>query len=246
MRATLKHESTKRTAQCEGEKATRQPAAADEPASGGVASRLNVDWKSCSVASTLETRLSHCYKPAEVVEMRHPVDSAAAVYVREDDAAIAYMQPAAHVNKKEEVFKVQWLPQEAADWLYQAMHYVMPFLQTLLGTNRAFDAHGVYRDATSGEPASGGQLAAFWGTEIGSRRDRALIAYDADVDFEAFVTPCCDFDKIWVAATTYFESRDLMCKVTRKGKYYRISPRHPLTSNDWKEWCLIWCPAFNY
>ena len=104
------------------------------------------------------------------------------------------------------------------------MHYVMPFLQTLLGTNRAFDAHGVYRDATSGEPASGGQLAAFWGTEIGSRRDRALIAYDADVDFEAFVTPCCDFDKIWSAATLFLESRDLMCKVTRKGSPRRHLP----------------------
>ena len=152
------------------------------------------------------------------------------------------MQPTSNLQAS----KVHWLPQEAADWLYQATHYVIPFLQTLLGTNSAFDANGEYRDA-SGRPASGGQLAAFWGTEIGSRRDRALIAYDADVDFEAFVTPCCEFDKIWSAATKFLECRDLMCKITSPGKYYRVSPRHPLTSNKWKELCRIsiWWPALN-
>ena len=61
-------------------------------------------------------------------------------------------------------------------------------LQTLLGTHKSFNIKGVYGDA-QGEPASGGQLAAFWGTEIGSRRDRALIAYEYDIDFEAFLTP---------------------------------------------------------
>ena len=222
-------------------KRERQPAAAQKttPASGG---------GKCSGldSSTLQTRLLRAFKPLDVVEIGQPSGSSVvASYVREQDAAIAYMQPAGATDD-DSATGVQWLPQEAADWLYQATHYVIPLLQTLLGTNSAFDANGEYRDA-SGTPASGGQLAAFWGTEIGSRRDRALIAYDADVDFEAFLTPCCDFDTIWSAATAFLESRDLMCKTTIKGKYYRISPRRPLTSNHWKELCRIsiWRPALN-
>ena len=218
----------------------RQPAAAQTtPASGG--GKFGGD-----AFFTLRTRLLRAFQPLDVVEMGQPSDSSVvASYVNEPDAAIAYMQPAGATDD-DSATGVQWLPQEAADWLYQATHYVIPLLQTLLGTNSAFDANGEYRDA-SGRPASGDQLAAFWGTEIGSRRDRAFIAYDADVDFEAFVTPCCEFDKIWSAAAEFLESRELMCKITNKGKYYRVSPRHPLTSNEWKELCRIsiWRPALN-
>ena len=89
----------------------------------------------------------------------------------------------------------------------------------------------------NGEPVSGGQLAALWGTEIGSRRDRALIAYDYDIDFEVFLTPCCDFDEVWSAAAPVLESLDLLCTVTTPGKYYRIAPRFPIAYNDWRDWC---------
>ena len=173
------------------------------PASGGGKCGGAASW-----TLRIRSRLLRAFKPLDVVEMWQPSGSSVvASYVHEPDAAIAYMQPAGATD--DSATGIQWLPQEAADWLYQATHYVIPLLQTLLGTNSAFDANGEYRDA-SGRPASGGQLAAFWGTEIGSRRDRALIAYDADVDFEAFVTPCCEFDKISSAATEFVESRDLM------------------------------------
>ena len=82
----------------------------------------------------------------------------------------------------------------AADCLYNATHYAIPLLQTLLGTHNAFDSKECYVDS-SNTPASGGQLAAWHGTELGSRRDRALIAYDRNVNFQAFVTPCFDFAK---------------------------------------------------
>ena len=90
---------------------------------------------------------------------------------------------------------IPWLPQEAADWLYSATHYVLPLLQTRLGKDRSFTAEGKYLDER-GQPASGGQLAAWHGTELGSRRDRALIAYDSNVNSVAFVTPCYDFAKV--------------------------------------------------
>ena len=198
---------------------SRQPAGT--PASGGITS------------TDLETRLKIAFRPLEKVEMRKPCDAPAAAYIQEANAAVAYMQAK---NATDSATDIQWLPQEAADWLYQATHYCIPLLQTLLGTHKAFNTKGQYLDA-NGEPASGGQLVAFWGTEMGSRRDRALIAYDTDVDFEAFVTPCCDFAKVWSAAAPLLESIDLICKVTTLGKYYRICPRFPLTSNSWREWC---------
>ena len=165
--------------------------------------------------------------------MRKPSDAPAAAYIQKEHAVIAYMQPK---SANRSATDIHWLPQEAADWLYQATHYSIPLLQTLLGTHKAFNRKGQYLDA-NGEPASGGQLVAFWGTELGSRRDRALIAYDTDVDFEAFVTPCCDCAKVWAAAAPCLESLDLSCKVTNPGKYCRICPRFPLTFNYWREWC---------
>ncbi len=191
------------------------------PASGG------------TISTDLKDRLNTAFKPLEKVHMRTPSGAPGADYINRTNAALVYMQPQRTTGSAKDI---RWLPQEAADWLYQATHYSLPLLQTLLGTNQAFNRKGQYLNA-KGEPASGGQLAAFWGTELGSRRDRALIAYDCDVDFEVFVTPCCDFSAVWSAATPIFESLDLSCSVTSPGKYYRISPKCPLTSNDWREWC---------
>ena len=189
------------------------------PASGGVTSAF------------LKSRLEAAFKPLHKVEMRTPSEGPAAAFIKQEDSAIAYLQAKRAEGSEKDI---HWLPQEAADWLYEATHYAMPLLQTLLGTHRAFNSKGQYIDE-DGEPASGGQLAAFWGTELGSRRDRALIAYDTDVDFQVFVTPCSSFDEVWAAATPIFESLDLRCSVTSPGKYYRLSPRFPLTYNSWVE-----------
>ena len=226
---------------CGGETPSRQPLRSEDasqrrgldesqdPASGGsVFSRNEKLWK-----IEVERRLLNAFKPLEKVVMRKPSATPTAAYINPPNAAVAYMEP-----RKAPVrgALVHWLPQEAADWLYQATHYTIPLVQALLGTNKAFDHRGRYLDA-NGEPASGGQLAAFYGTEMGSRRDRALIAYDTDVDFDAFVTPDFDFAKVWAAATPFLESWDLICKVTIPGKYYRICPKFPFAFNDWKEWC---------
>ena len=194
------------------------------PASGGV------------IEDELICRLKDVYMPLGQVEMQTPSSVPAASYVKGPDAVTVYMQP---INKGDTLgcaASIKWLPQEAADWLYQTTHYAIPLLQTLLGTHKAFDCKGHYLDADK-RPASGGQLVAFWGTELGSRRDRGLIAYDNDVDFEAFITPCCDFDLVWQLAAPVLEKLDLSCRITIPGKYYRICPKTPLTFNLWREWC---------
>ena len=181
----------------------------------------------------LETRLRNAYKPREKVVMRTPRNTPTAAYVTNPNSSVAYTTPLSATGVGTSVH--HWLPQEAADWLYQATLYTMPLLQALLGTNKAFDSTGRYLDH-KGRPASGGQLAAFYGTECGSRRDRALIAHDTDVDFEAFVTPDFDFHAVWGVAKPLLEAVDLVCTITRPGKYYRISPSRPLAFNDWTEW----------
>ena len=65
-------------------------------------------------------------------------------------------------------------------------HIVENAVQTFLGTHKAFNAEGYYVDS-SHTTASGRQLAAWRGTELGSRRERALIAYDANVTYIALV-----------------------------------------------------------
>ena len=122
----------------------------------------------------LENRLKDAFKPLEKVQLQQPSDTPTAEYYKAENAAIVYMKPYSLPIAPKIIPR---LPQEAADWLYQATLCAIPLLQTLLRTQKSFNSKGGYEDAM-GEPASGGQLAAFWGTEIGSRRDRALIAYD--------------------------------------------------------------------
>lgn len=162
--------------------------------------------------------------------MRNPRSTPAAAY----NTDRSYMQPTSIFCFFAE--DIPWLPQEVADWLYNATHYAIPLLQTLLGTHKAFDSKGCYVDS-SNTPASGGQLAAWRGTELGSRRDRALIAYDTNANFQAFVTPCCDFSKVWGVAAPVLESFDLSCRVMVPGKHYRICPKNPLTFDEWLEFC---------
>ena len=60
-------------------------------------------------------------------------------------------------------------------------------LQDELGCHGRFHADGNFRSLDSHELASGGQVCAFWGTEMGSRRDQAMIAWDYDVDLAVFI-----------------------------------------------------------
>ena len=128
----------------------------DMPASGGI-------------ERDLKQILDRAFKPSSKVDMQIPRScTPAAVYNTER----SYMQPTSQCSAAD----IPWLPQEAAAWLYNATHYAIPLLQTLLWTQKAFDSKGCYVDVPSNTPASGGQLAAWHGTELGSRRDRALIA----------------------------------------------------------------------
>jgi hypothetical protein len=193
--------------------------AAMQPASGGLSS------------DELERRFQNAFKPMHPVPLSQPIDTAAALYTNNDDAAICYM-----TARTSDAAGIQWMPQEAANWLYQVVHYAVPLIQNLLGTGNAFDATGQYFDSEN-RPACGGQIAAFWGTEIAMRRERALLAYDTDVDFQVFITPCCDFSAIWNLVKTALEPLGLVLSGPNEQQYYRISPKEPLTYNSWREWC---------
>lgn len=202
--------------------ALSSPASATASVPCQLAAATSVPACSGLTASELDSRLQTAFRPVGMVEMHSSTNVPAAEYVKVADATSAYTRPAKEVRFAADI---HWLPQEAADWLYQATHYALPLLQTLLETKKAFNATGHDLDS-HGE-----------GTEIGCRRDRALIPYDNDVDFEASVTPCCDFANIWQLAASFLEEYDLSCRVTIPGKYYRISPRKPLTLDTWRELC---------
>ena len=189
------------------------------PASGGVTEQA------------LKHKLDRVFKPSSKVDMQIPRSyccTPAAVHNTER----SYIQPTSQCSAA----GIPWLPQEAADWLYNATHYASPLLQTLVGTHKAFDSKGCYVDS-SNTPASGGQLAEWHGTELDSRRDRALIAYDTNVNFQVVVTPCFYFAKAWGVAAPVLESLDLSCRVRVPGKHYRICPKIPLAFDKWTEFC---------
>ena len=117
-----------------------------------------------------------------------------------------------------------------------ATHQALPVLQAILGTGRAFNADGYYLDGNH-TTAVGGQLAAVRGTELGSRRERALIAYDTNVNFQAFVTPGCEFALVWKTASPHLEKLGLRCEVMVPQKQYRIYPNTALAFNKWTECC---------
>ena len=148
------------------------------------------------------------------------------------DAAIAFMQTNSPGGSS-----IQYLPQECANWLYQASHYAVPLIQSLLGTGKAFDKRGRYLDAADGRPASGGQVVACWGTEMAARTERALFAYDVDMDWWVFVTPDVVFEDVWKLVKRCLEPLGFVCHGPNSHDYYRICPATPLTYNTWRELC---------
>ena len=130
---------------------------------------------------------------------------------------------------------IPFTPQTVANWLYQASAYAVLAVQSRLGTNKRFDSEGHYKDVTSGEPASGGQMCAFWGTELGSRRDQGLISHDYDADFAVFKTVDFDFGGLWRQVNEALAPLGLRCVEHTPGFKYRISPTKPLAYNARKE-----------
>ena len=98
-----------------------------------------------------------------------------------------------------------------------------------------FEQTGHFIDKECGQPACGGMLTTFWGTELGARRDQALIAWDYDVDLAAFITPNFDFCSLWCKATEILEPLGLRMLCHSPDFKYRICPQHALAYNDWKE-----------
>ena len=131
-------------------------------------------------------------------------------------------------------------PQPVVNWLYQVLGVAQTVIQNLLldiSHSKAchFLSNGNFIDTQSGDPAVGGMLTAFWGTEIGARRDQAMIAWDYDVDLAAFITPGVDFDSLWRDASCILEQLGLRMFCHAAGFKYRICPKHPLAFNDYRE-----------
>ena len=104
-----------------------------------------------------------------------------------------------------------------------------------MGRRGRFHSNGAFFIDDSNQPANGGQIACFWGTELGSRRDRGLTAWDFDVDLAVFVTPEYDFAKVWEQAKSVFEPLGYRLAEHSKGFKFRICPSEALAHSLWKE-----------
>ena len=93
------------------------------------------------------------------------------------------------------------------------MGMALSVVQELLGDEAAFTPRGQFVDRVDGINACGGAASAIRGTELGSRRDKALIAWDYDVDLVAFITPSFDFGSLWRQAAEKIEPMGSGCSV---------------------------------
>ena len=128
------------------------------------------------------------------------------------------------------------MPPHIANWLYQAFADVLRAFQFVLGGGgggAAFDANGAYL-TEAGEPACGGEIVAWWGTELGSRREQAIIAWDYDVDAAVFLSPGVDIDSLWRQVRDILEPLGL-CGSQHKDSKFRFSPSHPVAWHPWRE-----------
>ena len=128
---------------------------------------------------------------------------------------------------------VLFMTPNVANWLYQAFVDVLTGFQTALDGGGAFDASGAYL-TKAGAPASGGEIVAWWGTEVGSRRDQSIIAWDYDVDFAVFVTPDMDVGSLWRRVSRVL--RPLGLRATQHKKFkFRVGPTKPIVWHEWRE-----------
>ena len=103
-----------------------------------------------------------------------------------DDGALARIT---HISRNHEM---QYTPQTVVNWIYQAIVDVMARIQSCFPPGGRFSASGEYFDK-NGARTAGGEVVLFWGSELGSRREQSLIAWDYDADLAVFVTHDVDF-----------------------------------------------------
>ena len=163
-----------------------------------------------------------------VVELAHATSSAAAKYDCSHNAPVM-------LATAEPVVGIPFTPQPVVNWLYDVVGRTYQVLQCLLGTHGSFESSGTFIDRETKEPLSGGMVCGFWGTEIGARRDQALIAWDYDADFAVFKTRDFDFGCLWRQASQLLESQGLRCIEHTAGFKFRVCPSNPLAFNDWRE-----------
>ena len=142
---------------------------------------------------------------------------------------VAYMQPTSPPAKS-----LKFTPQPVVNWLYQAAAYAITILQHHLGTRARFNEHGEFVDVETNSPASGGQVCGVWGTELGARREQALIAWDYDVDLAVFITEDFVFSELWLEVKKALEPLGLQCLEHDKGYKFRIAPLQPVAFNYWQ------------
>ena len=128
---------------------------------------------------------------------------------------------------------VMFMPPNIANWLYQGLADVIVTFQTALDGGGAFDASGKYL-TKAGERVTGGEIVGFWGTELGSRRDQAILAWDYDVDFAIFVTPDVDIDSLWRRASCVLKPLGMRC-IQHKSFKFRFTPTDPVAWFPWRE-----------
>ena len=119
-----------------------------------------------------------------------------------------------------------FMPPNIANWLYQGLADVIVTFQTALDGGGAFDASGKYL-TKAGERVTGGETFGFLGTELGSRRDQAILAWGYDVDFAIFVTPDVDIDSLWRRASCVLKPLGMRC-IQHKSFKFRFTRRTPL------------------
>jgi len=129
---------------------------------------------------------------------------------------------------------IPFAPQNVVNWIYQALGVTIETLQTHLGSNR-FNAQGKLVDESQTPAKIGGQVVAFWGTEIGARRSNAMVAWDYDGDVAVFITPGTDFGAVWQKFSQRVQSLGAFALEHEPGFKYRLCPSAPLASDRLQE-----------
>lgn len=201
----------------------------DASASGEVSAQVITSAVAKPLCNSREPSSDYAQLVAtQYIPLLHDISTSTAVY--DASGSVAVMRA---VNAHGPF--VPFTPQPVVNWLYQVLGKSLSVIQDLLGTSASFQRDGSFIDRESGSPACGGMVTVFWGTEIGARRDQAMIAWDYDVDLAAFLTPNFDFDSLWRKASDILEPLGLKVMCHTPGVKYRICPKHALAWDDWKE-----------
>ena len=164
------------------------------------------------------------------IQLAHSESDPSATYVC--DGAIAIMEGLPGLG---DAAGIPFTPQPVVNFLYQAMCYALSVVQNELGCHGRFHADGNFRSLESHELTSGGQVCAFWGTEIGSRRDQAMIAWDYDVDLAVFITDDFDLGGLWRRVSEKMVACGLRCFEHNPGFKFRMAPDSPLAWTSSRE-----------